>query len=256
MPHGESWLTLLFERYLAPLAHAMGAPFNDAGLTWMGHAPVRFAALLSFLLVIVILAFLATKSKARLSNVQQAIVPSTKLDGANIVEVVTEYTYGNMVDIMGKDAAKVFLPLIGTCAFIILTSNLLGLVPGMVPATDTFQVTFAMGVIIFFATHIYGFKAHGIAYLKHFLGPVWWLAWLMGPIELISHFSRPITLGVRLAINMVADHAVLSIFLGLALGAFALPFYFLGLLVSVVQTMVFCLLSTVYISMSIAHEEH
>jgi len=173
--------------------------------------------------------------------------------------------YGMMEPMMGKRATKFFLPLIGTCAFLIFFSNALGLVPGMAPPTDNLNTTFACGAIIFFATHVFGVKEHGLAYFKHFAGPIWWMAPLMLPIELISHFVRPVTLGIRLMANMTADHLVLGIFLGLfagMLGGFGLlipvpvVMYGLGCIVVIVQTLVFCLLSTVYISMAIAHEGH
>src|SRR5262249_44802056 len=111
-------------------------------------------------------------------------------------------------------------------------------------------------------THIYGLKENGINHIKHLFGPIPWLAPLMFPIELISHMARPLSLGIRLMANMMADHLVLTIFLGLLPGALALfipiplPMYLLGTIVVVVQTLVFCLLSTVYISMAIEHTEH
>jgi len=157
---------------------------------------------------------------------------------------------------MGKKPARYFLPLIGTCAFFILFSNAMGLVPGFLPPTSVLNITLGCGVIIFLATHIYGVKENGLAYFKHFLGPIWWMAPLMLPIELVSHFVRPISLGVRLMANMTADHMVLSIFIGLVPFVIPIPMYVLGTIVVAVQTLVFCLLSTVYISMAIEHHEH
>lgn len=98
-------------------------------------------------------------------------------------------------------------------------------------------------------------------YLSHFANPVgaWWgwiLAPLMLPIELISHFARPLSLALRLLGNMTGDHVVLGVFLGLVPLLVPLPFIVLGAMVAVIQTMVFCLLTTVYIAMAVAHEEH
>ncbi len=146
----------------------------------------------------------------------------------------------------------------------IFFSNVLGLIPGFLPPTDTLTTTAAMAVVIFLATHIYGLKENGVAYLKHFLGPVLILAPLILLIELVSHIVRPVTLCIRLTANMFADHAVLTVFLSLLTGSLAvltpvvaLPVYILGCLVVTIQTLVFCLLSTVYISMAIEHhEEH
>jgi F-type H+-transporting ATPase subunit a len=122
---------------------------------------------------------------------------------------------------MGKKAAKFFLPLIGTCAFMIFFSNVFGLVPGFQPPTANLNTTMAMALVIFFATHIFGVKENGLGYFKHFLGPFLPLAPLMLPIELISHIARPLTLAVRLMANMTADHLVLGIFL--TLGPWLVP---------------------------------
>lgn len=254
MPHGENWLSFI-ER-LFHFQALFGAPVNHEGTTWLAHGPIRLMHVMGLLIALVIALGFGLVARARVSDVKNAIIPSDKLDIPNFVELFVGSIYDLMAGMMGAEAAKYFLPLIGTCAFMIFFSNALGLIPGMTPPTDNLNTTLAMGLVIFFATHIYGLKENGLSYLKHFLGPVWYLAWLMLPIELISHISRPLTLGIRLMANMVADHAVLSIFLSLAFGVFALPFYFLGCLVVVVQTMVFCLLSTVYIAGAIAHEEH
>jgi F-type H+-transporting ATPase subunit a len=168
--------------------------------------------------------------------------------------------YRMMSDIMGAKAARHFLPLIGTCAFFILLSNLVGLVPGFLPATDNFNTTIVLGLVIFVVTHIYGLKENGWLHVKHFFGPIWWLAPLMVVIELISHIARPLSLAIRLMANMMADHMVLTIFCGLLPAVLfwvpiPLPMYLLGTLVAVVQTLVFCLLSTVYIAMAIEHAE-
>ena len=138
----------------------------------------------------------------------------------------------------------------------ILFGNLIGLIPGFISPNDTLKTNVALALTVFFITHIVGVREHGLAYFKHFLGPVPALAPLMLPIELISHFARPVTLAVRLMANMTADHLVLGIFLTLGPWWFPLPLplYFLGCIVVAVQTMVFCLLSTVYISMAIAHD--
>ena len=128
-------------------------------------------------------------------------------------------SYNMMSDIMGKPAARKFLPLIGTCAFFILFSNALGLVPGFLPPTSNFNTTLGCGIVVFFATHIYGLKTNGWHHIKHFFGPVIGIAWLplmllMFVIETISHIARPLSLGIRLMANMTADHLVLTIFTG------------------------------------------
>jgi F-type H+-transporting ATPase subunit a len=116
-------------------------------------------------------------------------------------------------------------------------------------------------------THVMGVKEHGLKYFKHFAGPhidaPWWakpftwiLAILMVVIEMISHFARPVSLSVRLCGNMAADHKVVFAFFVLVPLLVPVPFLILGCLVVIVQTLVFSLLSMVYISMAVAHEEH
>jgi F-type H+-transporting ATPase subunit a len=97
----------------------------------------------------------------------------------------------------------------------------------------------------------YGLRAHGGSYLKHFLGPVWWLAFLMLPLELIDNFLRPITLNLRLMMNMFADHLVLGIFTDLTKLVIPVVFLLLGTFVSVIQAVVFTLLSLVYVALAV-----
>lgn len=251
----------LEQTHLGENLDRLTAVLNPDGLTWIAKEEIGYGHVIGALLVFIILTVFAFASKGRNSDVEKAIVPEDKLTVSSFVELLVDAVYGMMSDMMGKKAAKFFLPLIGTCAFFILTSNIVGLVPGLAPPTDKLNTTIVLGVIIFLATHIFGVKEHGLAYFKHFLGPVWWLAPLMLPIELISHIVRPVSLGVRLAANMFADHMVLALFSGFAaasIGLFwvPLPMYFLGCIVVVVQTLVFCLLSTIYISMAVAHSDH
>ena len=114
----------------------------------------------------------------------------------------------------------------------------------------------SLALTVFVMTHVYGVKEHGLAYFKHFLGPVWWLAWLMLPIELISHIARPVSLSMRLMGNIVGDHKLVLVFFGIFPLLLPLPFMVMGVLVCVVQAVVFSLLTTVYISQAVAHEEH
>ncbi len=185
---------------------------------------------------------------------KDAIVPQKKLGIATFFELFTEAVVGMSEGVMGKKNAERFLPLIGSLAFVIFFSNVMALIPGFVPPTDTLKTNLAMAVVVFVATHYYGVKEHGPGYIKHFFGPIWWLAPIMFVIELISHIARPVSLSLRLMANMAADHKVLVTFFTLIPLLVPVPFLVLGLLVSVVQTLVFCLLSMVYISMAVAHD--
>jgi len=257
MPHGHSWFSVLLGEYYSKAEHAAAALSLD-GDTIMGE-PIRLQHVFAWILVLTLVTILALLASSKVRDKDKALIPEDKLTLRTFVEILVSATYGQMSEMMGPKAAKFFLPLIGTCAFMILVSNSLGLVPGFLPATDNMNTTLACASIIFFTTHVFGVKEHGLAYFKHFFGPIIWLAPLMLVIELISHVVRPISLSIRLAANMAGDHKVLTLFLGL-MPWFAqpavVPMYLLGTMVVVVQTLVFCLLSTVYISMAIAHEEH
>jgi F-type H+-transporting ATPase subunit a len=183
------------------------------------------------------------------------LVPPPKFGLRNLFEMFCDGVLSIMEGVMGKQNAVRFLPLIGSLAFFIFFNNALALVPGFAPPTDTLKTNLALGVVVFLATHYYGVREHGLAYFKHFLGPVWYLAPLMLPIELVSHIARPASLSLRLMGNMAADHKVVFAFFTLVPILVPVPFLVLGMLVVVVQTLVFSLLSMVYISMAVTHEE-
>lgn len=187
---------------------------------------------------------------------KDAIVPPATFNLRNLFELFLDGVLGIMEGVMGKQLAREFLPVIAPFSLFIFFSNLLALIPGFAPPTATLKTNLALSGLIFLATHFYGLKKNGIGYLKHFLGPVWWLAPLMLPIELISHLARPISLALRLMGNMAADHKVVFAFFTLVPFLVPVPFLVLGVMVVVIQTLVFSLLSMVYISMAIAHEEH
>ncbi len=190
------------------------------------------------------------------------LVPDERFGVFTFMEGLASAVLGLMEGLMGEAAAKRYFPLIGALAVFIFFSNILGMIPGFLPPTDVLDTTLALGLVVFVSTHYLGVKEHGLAYFKHFLGPI--LAWyalplmiLMLLIETISHLVRPISLGVRLMGNIMGDHKVLGIFLGFGILFLPLPIMALGALVAVVQTLVFCLLSMVYMALAIEHaEEH
>ena len=184
------------------------------------------------------------------------LVPPRKMNLRNFFEYTAESVYGMVEGSMGEHNAKRFFPLIGALWVFILFSNLIGLIPGFIAPTDTLKTNVGIAVLVFLLTHIYGVKEHGLAYFKHFLGPSLPLAPLMLPIELISHIARPLSLSVRLMGNMLADHKVVFSFFALVPLLVPLPFMLLGVLVCLIQVLVFCTLAMVYIGMAIEHEEH
>ncbi|MCX5804236.1 MAG: F0F1 ATP synthase subunit A [Proteobacteria bacterium] len=232
----------------------------------MGHEVFTWASLFPFLkglpphvsnaiIVSIIILIIVILGYRQLKRTEDEIVPEPKFTFRNFVEILVERLSDIIVDTMGP-RGKEFTLIVGTLALFILFNNLSGLVPGFLPATDNVNTTFACSLTVFVMTHYYGFREHGIRYLKQFVGPFWWLAPLMVPIELIGHLARPLSLGMRLFGNITGDHIVTTIFFGLVPLIIPLPVMFLGLFVAFVQTFVFMLLSMAYFSGAISHEEH
>lgn len=182
----------------------------------------------------------------------------------NFVEVVIE-GFGGLLDQMIGRQGRQFLPFIGTTGLFILTSNLLGNIPGFQPPTANLNTNVALAVTVFIYYNYSGIRKHGLLnYLKHFCGPVWWLAPLIFPIEFIGHLARPVSLSIRLFGNMFGEEAVITILL--ALVWLVMPYFIwlgimlpLSLFTAAVQTFIFIMLSMVYIAGAVEEghgEEH
>lgn len=188
-----------------------------------------------------------------LGSGETAVTPAGRFSIKGFFEVVTEFIVSLSDMVMGEEGRK-FVPMFGAIFLYIWISNLIGLIPGMTPSTDNINTTIGLGLFSFLSYNYFGIREHGLAYLKHFLGPVWWLAWLMVLIEIVGHVIRPLTLGLRLAGNISADHTVLSIFLDIAPWGVPAIFYGMGIFVASMQAFVFTILSMIYVSMAIAHD--
>ncbi|MCS6857393.1 MAG: F0F1 ATP synthase subunit A [Sandaracinaceae bacterium] len=266
MPEHESWFSL----YLPALFHLvegwaqrLNSAITGHEGTWIagepyGHKGASVDHVVSAAFVVLVVGSTAFRVGSKFREFPQAIIPEERLTLRTFFEILIEAVLRMMEGIMGKKAARHFLPLIGTCAVFIFFSNAIGLIPGFSPPTDSLKTTLALALVIFFATHIYGIKENGWKHIAHFFGP--WLGWIWIPInilhfviEVISHIARPISLSLRLMANMFGDHMVIGIFTLLVPFLVPVPFMFLGFIVVVVQTAVFCILSTVYIGMAIEH---
>ena len=189
--------------------------------------------------VILLLSFMARMMLKRMS-----IVPGGL---QNVMEVVVSGIGGMVEETMGPKG-KPYFPLIATLGFFIFISNLLGLIPGFMPPTANINTTAACAVIVFVLTHIIGVKEHGAGYVKHFLGPVWWLAPLMFFIEILGHLSRPLSLALRLFGNMTGHELIVMVLLFLAPVFIPVVMSLMGLLVAFLQAFVFVLLAMIYLS--------
>ena len=241
-----------------PIFHLPGIP-DHVTYTW---------------LVMIILAGVAFMATRRLELVPRG--------AQNAMEVVLEQIQGMIDDVMGPQG-RPYLPFIATLGLFILTANLMSLVPGLAGPTTNLNTTAACALVVFFAYHAIGLRKQGVVtYIKHFMGPVWWLAPLMMPIEIISHLARPLSLTLRLFGNMVGGHILLAVIfflmglnglIGWALhgglagalvgglsGVIAIVFtvgflYPLKMLVSFLQAFIFVMLRMLYIAGAIEHAE-
>ncbi len=207
------------------------------------------------LIVAIVLILFALGANRQLKRAADVAIPDDSLTLRNAAELVTEAVTDMAKGVLGEKAEK-YVHLYGSFFLFILVANLSGLLPGFSPPTSNFNVTLALGAMSFVAYNYYGFQEQGVGYLKHFVGPIWWLGILMVPLELIDNFVRPFSLGLRLFGNMTGDHVVLEIFTDLTKVVIPVVFYMLGAFVSLVQAFVFTLLSMVYVSLATAHAEH
>jgi F-type H+-transporting ATPase subunit a len=256
MPDHQTWFNYFIphDSWLAQFREALGVSF-------LNGTPISMQYVLGYIFVAVLLIVMVLGARRKMVNVEEALIPDEKFSLRTFFEAMIEGTINTMETVMDHKTALFFLPLIGCCAFVIFFSNLIGLVPGFLPPTSNLNTTLAMATVVFLSTHIFGVKEHGIGYFAHFFGPFrkWYalpLMLLMFGIELISHLARPASLSIRLGGNMYADHLVVGTFAVLVPILVPLPMLTLGVVVCIVQTAVFCILSTVYIGMAVMHEEH
>lgn len=259
MPEHSSWFVFIpgYHNLLAALSK-----YSWFRASWIDGVNIQETGIqhvIGALVIVLLLLIFGIYIKRKLIDIKLAVIPENKLTLKTVIELITEILFNQMKDIMGEKAAIYFFPLIGTSAFFILFSNFMGLIPGFMPPTGNLNTTIACAIVIFCTTHIFGIKEHGFSYIKHFLGPIikWYalpLMLLMFVIEVVSHFARIISLSVRLLGNMFADHMVVGVITFLCPLVVPVPIMILGVLVCIVQTVIFCILSTIYISLAIEHE--
>jgi F-type H+-transporting ATPase subunit a len=257
MPEHTSFLTyiLAFFPALRENAKNLGAPIFPAEahnlVEYRGLEPI-FASVL----VIAFVVYLAAGVRGEFKNLDESVIPDDTLTTRTFFEAFVGYFYNMAKDVMGAKTAKRYFPIIGGSALFIFFANASALIPGLNPPTANLNVTFGCALFVFLAFNYYGLKENGLDYVKHLAGPKWYLAPLVFPIEVISTCVRPITLAVRLMINMAVDHLIGAIFLGLIAVLVPIPLMFLGIIVILVQTLVFCLLTSIYIGLATEHAEH
>jgi F-type H+-transporting ATPase subunit a len=255
MPEHTSWLTLLLgymHETLDANAHALGeSVLGHEAPSWHSFEPIATA-----LLVTLIVLFVASRAGAKLGKADDAVIPEDKLTLRTFVEAFLGYFYDLAKSVMDADRAKKYFPLIATAALFVFFANVLALLPGMPVATSSLSITLGCALVVFLCFNAYGLATNGFGYVKHLAGPAWYLAPLVFPIELIGLCVRPVTLAVRLFLNMSVDHLILGIFTGLISLLIPIPLMVLGVLIVCIQTLVFTLLTCIYIGLATEHEAH
>ncbi len=226
-----------------PIARALGIPLHP------GHHAVPDHIVLILLISLVLILF-AWWMRGRLSveNPGRA---------QHLVEVIFIWIQNLMKEVIGREYRR-FTPLIGTLAIYILVGNLLGMIPGFISPTSNLNVTASCGLCVYVYYNYQGFRKHGfLGYMKHFCGPVIWLAPLIFAVEIISHLARPLSLSVRLFCNIFAEEMIIGSLNNLFPFLLSSIVMFVALLLSTIQSFIFILLTMVYISGAVeeAHEE-
>jgi F-type H+-transporting ATPase subunit a len=239
----ELAITALFNEYLAAPANAL---LGALGIKAENpHHPWQNWLVMEILVVLLIMAVVA------LVRGQLSAENPGKLQ--QVFELIYEFIVDTISQV-GVNHGERFVYYIGTIFIFILSMNLIGMIPGLEAPTNAIPVTVGLAVVTFIYYNVAGFNELGIGYLKQFMGPVAWLAWFMIPIEIISHFVRPLSLSVRLYGNMFAGEQVTGVFLSMTFLVIPVIFMLLHIFVAFVQTYVFTLLTTIYIGGATSHE--
>lgn len=259
MPEHTSFFT-----YLLTMFPALGRNMSLFGESFLGHQPVGVHSaepLAASVFVMLLVLLLAVLVQPAIANQDSAVIPETRLTLRTLFEVWIGYWYGLMKDMMGPKRAKRYFPLIGALSVFIVVGNFIGLIPGFTPPTSNWNVTLGCAALVFVMFNYYGFKEGGLGYAKHLFGP--WLGWPYVPVNLLlfvvetfSLFIRPLTLSIRLMLNMAVDHLLVTIMLGMVALLLPIPVLILSTLICIVQVLVFCLLTSIYITLATEHDEH
>jgi len=183
--------------------------------------------------------------------IAKVAVASMRLVPTGTQNVMEAYLGGVMymgTDVMGKEEARKYLPLVATIGLFVAVANLVGVIPGFEAPTSSLNMTLALALVVFVYYNFEGIRRNGVVkYFAHFLGPVWWLAWLMFPIEIVSHFSRIVSLSFRLFGNVKGDDMFLMVILMLAPWIFPMVPFALLTFMALLQAFIFMMLTYVYL---------
>jgi len=237
------WIVDAFNRVFGP---PVAAVLGLAGV----KVPDPLHAIPDYLVMVFIVALLLALLLG-LASRRPKLVPGPR---QSVAEMIVQMFEGLIVDTVGPEGRK-YLPVVGTVGLFVFGCNMIGLIPGFMSPTSKLNVTLGCALVVFFYYHAQGVKAQGLKYFKHFMGPIPALAPLMIPIEVISHFSRPVSLSMRLFGNIFAEELLIIIMASIIPFLLPLPFMAVAIFTSLIQSFVFVLLSCIYIAGAVAHEE-
>jgi F-type H+-transporting ATPase subunit a len=232
-------LNRLFAAPVTGLLHTLGIPVKHA------NQPIpNFVAMQILVVLLLVVLFLVVRSRL-----------SVEKPGGlqHLMESLYGFVGDSCHEIIGHDYER-YVPYIATLGLFIISCNLLGLIPFFETPTGVPSVPLGCALVTWFYYHCSGIRTNGASYIKHFLGPVWWLAPLMFVIEICSHLARILSLTIRLFANMFAGDMVTLVFFSLI--PIGVPVIFMGLHIGValIQTYIFMLLAMVYLGEAVAHE--
>nr|WP_320133147.1 F0F1 ATP synthase subunit A [uncultured Holophaga sp.] len=240
MEHHASYLSWLLTELLHLQRHAWGSFAHGEPLSFLERYDYLFAAVLAMVVTMILVSI--TKRRKVPGPWQQTM------------EFVVTFFRGLSSENIDHHPEK-YMPLIGTLGFFILLNNFFGLTPMMPSGTANWNVTLGCAVLVFLHYNYQGMKEQGIGkYWLHFAGPIWWLSWLIFPLEIVGLVARILSHSMRLFGNIAGEHVVSAVFFVMLPIFLPLPMMFLGVFFGLVQTFVFVILTAVYIGGAVAHE--
>lgn len=259
--HEVPWLVEATNHYLGPVVlnieRAIMPPiYGIFGATW--HPPAPGELIIPAHVVWAVVLFIICVVLALLLRGKLSVNRPSK--GQQLLEVAVE-TIRDLLDQVIGPYGRRYVPVIGSFALFVLIGNLMAQIPGLGAPTENINVTGALGITSFLYYIISGFRQQGIKYLKHFTGGLsgamlFAMGWLIFIVEILSNSVRPVTLSLRLFVNMYADEQIGHSFLSLVAPIVPIFTIILGVFVAFVQTFIFIMLSMVYLSETVPHDDH
>jgi len=242
MEHHASYLATLLTNLLHLARHSWGDFAHGQALSILERYDHLFASVLAALVIVALV--LATRIK--LSRIPGPFQQT--------MEFLITFVRNLVSDNIAHHSDR-YVPLIGTLGFFILLNNLFGLAPGLPSGTGNWNVTLGCALVVFFYYNFHGMKSQGFwKYLGHFAGPVWFLWWLMWPLEVLGLLSRILSHSLRLFGNIAGEHVVSLIFFTLVPLLVPVPLMVMGLFFGMIQAFVFIMLATIYVSGAVSHD--